>query len=129
MYNYNPYGYQPMYQQARPQPQPTQAIGSPFQDVRFVTAEEARGFIVMPNSNALLIDRQSKIATVKISDAMGQSTTQLYKFEPIQEGATAPQIDLSLFAKKNEVVTIEQYNALVEQLAQIQKVLGGGNGK
>jgi len=126
MYNYNPYGYgQPVYQQGRPMQQQVQQPNMPFQDVRFVTAEEAKGFMVLPNSNALLIDRQNKIATLKMADGMGQSTTQLYKFEPLTE---KPGVDLSVFAKKDEVVTIEQYNALVEQLASIQKMIGGNNG-
>lgn len=110
MYYNNPYGYgQPMYQQARPM-QPQQA--TPFQDVRFVTAEEARGFMVMPNASALLIDRQSKTATLKMADAMGQSTTQVYRFEPIESATPS-------------VVTIEQFNALVERVNALQSAISG----
>ena len=108
MYNFFPYQ-NPYGQPVQPRPQ----YDVPFQDVRFVTAEEAKGFMVMPNAKVLLIDRQNKVATVKCADQMGQSTTQQFKFEVLGE---QPQV-------QPVYVTIEQYNELLTQIESIKKAL------
>ena len=161
MYGYQGYGYQPSYAtptymqrayntqpqqmgqpmqaQAQPQmqPQPQMQYEIPLQDVRFVTSEEAKAFIVMPNTRALLIDRQGGIAHLKSADNMGQSQTQYFRFEPINADGTpikpqepAPQINLDEYIKKQEIekfgfVTVAQYNELAQKLEQIQKRLEG----
>ena len=74
-YPYTGYGYptygrqnymqpqQPMAQpQMQQQTQPTMQYETPIQDIRFVTSEEAKAFIVMPNSKALLIDKNGGVA-------------------------------------------------------------------
>ena len=98
--------YFPYYGNATPQ--------SPFQDVKFVTTEEARGYMVMPNASALLIDRQNSIAIVKTADNLGQSVSQQYRFEKIEHKSTEASF-----------VTIEQYNELLNKVNEIQKRLGG----
>ena len=105
MYNYYPY--------QTPYGQQYQAQNQYFQDVRFVTPEEAKGYTVMPNAKVLLIDRQNKIATVKVADPMGQSTTQQFKFEAVGEPAQAQPV----------YVTIEQYNDLLTQIESLKKAL------
>lgn len=134
---------QPMAQpQAQVQQQPMQ-YETPIQDIRFVTSEEAKAFIVMPNSKALLIDKNGGVAHLKTADNMGQSVTQYFKFEqvnadgsPIKPQEPTPQVDFGQFAKKEELngfVTIEQYqqlaeqyNSLVEQFKTMQKIIAGG---
>ena len=105
MYNY--YHYQ------MPYAQQCQAPNQYFQDVRFVTPEEAKGYMALPNAKVLLIDRQNKIATVKVADPMGQSTTQQFKFEVVEEQAQAQPV----------YVTIEQYNDLLTQIESLKKAL------
>lgn len=134
MPNYSQRNYAPQPQQmAQPQPQmqmqPQMQYEIPIQDVRFVTSEEAKAYIVMPNSKALLIDK-SGTAYLKTADNMGQSTTQFFRFEPINADGTpikpqepTPTLDLDEFSKK--FVTIEQYDALLEQFNQIKKLIGG----
>ena len=109
MFNYYPYQ-QPAYGQ---QYQPRQAYDVPFQDVRFVTPEEAKGYMVMPNAKVLLIDRQNKVATVKCADPMGQSTTQQFKFDVVGEQAQAQPV----------YVTMEQYNDLLAQIESLKKAM------
>lgn len=139
-YGYRPYGMpnygQNMYapqpqqmQQAQAQTQPQMQYEIPIQDVRFVTSEEAKAYIVMPNSKALLIDK-SGTAYLKTADNMGQSTTQFFRFEPINADGTpiktqepTPTFNPEEFSKK--FVTVEQYNALLEQFNQIKKMIGG----
>jgi len=86
---YNTYtGYQspyiPNYQQA-PQlfsnRQTQQPI--PFQDVRFVTEQEANAYIVMANQRVLLIDLQQNKAWVKSADSWGQSIIEPYTFSKL----------------------------------------------
>lgn len=155
-YPYTGYGYptygrqnymqpqQPMAQpQMQQQAQPTMQYETPIQDIRFVTSEEAKAFIVMPNSKALLIDKNGGVAHLKTADNMGQSVTQYFKFEqvnadgtPIKAQEPTPQVDFGQFAKKEELngfVTIEQYkqlaeqyNSLVEQFKTMQKIIAGG---
>ena len=155
-YPYTGYGYptygrqnymqpqQPMAQpQMQQQAQPTMQYETPIQDIRFVTSEEAKAFIVMPNSKALLIDKNGGVAHLKTADNMGQSVTQYFKFEqvnadgsPIKPQEPTPQVDFGQFAKKEELngfVTIEQYNQLAEQYTSLldqvntmQKIIAGG---
>lgn len=129
---YSPQAQQQMQgaQQMPMQPQPQVQYELPIQDVRFVTSEEAKAYIVMPNSKALLIDKNSGVAHLKVADNMGQSQTQYFKFEPINaDGSpikpqeTSPQIDISELDKK--FATIEQYNSLLDQFKQIKQMIGG----
>ena len=135
---------QPMAQpQMQQQAQPPMQYETPIQDIRFVTSEEAKAFIVMPNSKALLIDKNGGVAHLKTADNMGQSVTQYFKFEqvnadgsPIKPQEPTPQVDFGQFAKKEELngfETIEQYqqlseqyNSLVEQFKTMQKIIAGG---
>lgn len=153
--NYSPYGnygYQAQMQQrgqmAMQQPQQPMMMAqpqqmqppfeSPIQELRFVTSEEAKAFIVMPNSRALLIDKNGGIAHLKSADNMGQSLTKYFKFQevtadglPLTPQDEAPKIDLASFEKK--FISIEQYeelvkqfNSMAEQLANIKKMMAGG---
>jgi hypothetical protein len=107
-YNYTTQPQQmPSAPQNQPQAQPQYEM--PVQDVRFVTAEEAKAFIVMPNSRVLLIDRNG-MAYLKTADSMGQSQTQCYRFEavnadgsPITPKEQPTQPDFKDFVKLQDV--------------------------
>lgn len=107
-YNYTPQPQQmPSAQQNQPQAQPQYDM--PIQDIRFVTAEEAKAFIVMPNSRVLLIDRNGT-AYLKTADNMGQSQTQCFRFEavnadgtPIKPQEQPTQPDFKDFVKLQDV--------------------------
>lgn len=109
-YNYTPQPQQmPVQPQNQPQAQPQYEM--PIQDIRFVTAEEAKAFIVMPNSRVLLIDR-SGMAYLKTADNMGQSQTQCFRFEavnadgsPIKPQEQPNQPDFKDFVKLSEMNT------------------------
>ena len=129
--------YQPNYQQpiqpTQPQMQPQQqqvtqqTQGVPIREVRFVTSDEARAYIVFPNSNALLIDSPNGMAYLKTADNMGQSFTEYFRFEkvnadgspiaPNQEVKKEPQIDLSMFVSKDD------FSVLAEKVDSLQKRL------
>jgi hypothetical protein len=127
---YSPQAQQQMQgaQQLPMQPQPQVQYELPIQDVRFVTSEEAKAYIVMPNSKALLIDKNGGVAHLKVADNMGQSQTQYFRFEPINADGTpikptdpTPQIDLEAFGKR--FVTIEQYTELLDQFKQLKDMI------
>lgn len=122
--------------------------GFPIKDIRFVTSDEAKAFIVMPNSNALLIDTINGMAYFKSADSVGQSFTESYKFvkvlpesKNVQPEKAAEQqksngIDLSEFVKKQDIVsyidksgfvTKEQYNALQDQLDNLKKQISANS--
>jgi hypothetical protein len=146
-YNYAPQPQQmPSAPQNQPQAQPQYEM--PIQDIRFVTAEEAKAFIVMPNSRVLLIDR-SGMAYLKTADNMGQSQTQCFRFEavnadgsPIKTQEQPTQPDFKDFVKLNDIknfgfatlddikklgfVTAEDYEKLENKLNEIQNRLERG---
>lgn len=129
------------------QPQTQQQYDMPIQDIRFVTAEEAKAFIVMPNSRVLLIDRTG-MAYLKTADNMGQSQTQCFRFEavnadgtPINAQPTNNQPDFKDFVKlsdlktfgfatmddikKHGFVTQDQFDQLSHKIENIQKINAG----
>ena len=155
-YSYNNYGYQnygrpnymqqqiPFQQQSQTQQQSPVQYETPIQDIRFATSEEAKAFIVMPNSKALLIDKNGGIAHLKTADNMGQSVTQYYKFEQVNADGTplkpqepTPQIDYAQFLTKKDIDGLptaeqykklsDQYNSLVEQFKTMQKIMASVN--
>lgn len=112
------------------QNQPQIPYEIPIQDVRFVTSEEARAYIVMPNSKALLIDKNGGVAHLKVADNMGQSTTQYFRFEPINADGSPikpqePTLQIDLAELDKKFVTIEQYDFLLEQFKQLKQLIGG----
>lgn len=139
-------GYQQPMQPLQPiqQPIPQQPIGqqniqvapqpsiAPINDVRFVTADEAKGFMVLPYQNALLIDTTNKMAWLKMADGLGQSTTKFFKYSeteqpqaPNSQGEHA-QVDLSNFAKKEDLTvfaTKQDMQAIVQALDNLQRRL------
>ena len=114
---YNPYGYYPQYnqmyqnnlqQQVAQVQQPTE---TPFNEVRFVTSEEAKAYTVYPNRNALLIDKVNKVAYLKSADGLGQSSIKPYKFEEINDKQPEqPKINLE------DYVTTEKLNEVLKTL-------------
>ena len=131
-YSYPNYGrqnfMQPQQQMVQPQMQGQQQVQpqyeTPIQDIRFVTSEEAKAFIVMPNSKALLIDKNGGVAHLKTADNMGQSVTQYFKFEQVTSDGTplkpqepTPKVDYSQF------VTITQYQELLDQFNGLKNMV------
>lgn len=140
-YNYNPYmgGYYPQYNTYQQYQQPTSQqiqrpqqvqpqYETPIQDIRFVTSEEAKAYIVMPNSKALLIDKQNNTAFLKTADNMGQSSNKIYKFNEVNEDGEPvltqkqQEIDTKSFIKREELkdyITFDDLNRLNEEIDKL----------
>lgn len=144
-YGYFPYGQrfapqtQPMAQPTPQQPpmqmQPQMPMEMPIQDIKFVNKAEAEAHIVYPNTRVLLIDKESGMAYLKTADNMGQSATQLFKFEPINTDGTpikpkspTPQVNFDEFVKVEQLkdfgfVTIDEHKKVLAELEAIKKAL------
>lgn len=156
-YMYGQYGYQqyPQYQgtqsrQSVQQSQQPQQFDLPILDIKFVTSEEAKSYIVFPNTNVLLIDRQNKIAYLKSADNLGQSSMKGFRYEEeVPENINKEQlnqtpIDTNIFVKKEELgelltkddlngivrkddlknfITKEEYQNLITQIENLQRQL------
>ena len=79
---YSPYGqtYQNV-QMPQRQMQPMQTEEVPFNDIKFVTEDEARAYIVMPNAKVMLMDRDKSVFYIKSADSLGKSTLEGFKYE------------------------------------------------
>lgn len=121
----NPYGYNGYYgnayqqnlmQQQQPQqmgimpPQQAQQnqYDIPIQGVIFLTSDEAKAYIVPPNKRVMIMDRDKSVFYIKSADALGQSNTAVYKFEPLVEEQPKVEIESQAinteeFVKKDDI--------------------------
>lgn len=140
-------GYQSMYpyqrQNLTPQMQQPQAQNQmqnqqvqpnlpPIQDVRYATEEEAKAFIVYPNSSAYFIDLSKNRLYIKSANNTGISNIEYFSLIPINADGTpikpqepTPQVDMSDYIKKDELskygfVTVEQLNSVLAKLTSQQ---------
>lgn len=126
---------QPYAPQPQPQPQPNYEM--PIQNILFATSEEAKAYIVMPNTKVLLIDKANGVAHLKFADNMGQSQTQLYRFEPIgADGKPINNVEISFenYVSKKELEEMgfakaDDVKALHDKIDNLQRQIGARNGK
>lgn len=135
MYGYNngfgtgyvpPMQTRPMYMSQIPMQDMEQS--SPFQIVKFVNEKEAQAFVLLPNQKALLMDTTNMKFWIKWTDGLGNSTTETYKFEKLDNNGTEknplPTIDTSNFLVKDDlknVATKEELNSIKETLDKLEK--------
>jgi hypothetical protein len=117
----------PQYQ-PQMQAQPQQPYEAPIQETRYVTRQEAEGFIVFPNTKVLLIDKSGEMALLKSADNMGQSTIKYFKFievnpdgSPLKVQEEKTTVDMGEYIKKCDLasygfVTIDQLDKAIEKL-------------
>lgn len=146
------YGYQnPQMLQGQGYQQPSvyrsQVGDTPIQGIKFLTADEIKAYIVMPNCKEMLIDKGNGIVHIKSADIMGQSSDKMYKFEEIPENDTSSENkaketveintdnyvkkdDLSSFVKSDDLADfIKQTNEKLERLEKkikISEIMGEG---
>ena len=135
MYGYNngfsasyvpPMQTRPMYMSQIPMQDMEQS--SPFQIVKFVNEKEAQAFVLLPNQKALLMDTTNMKFWIKWTDGLGNSTTETYKFEKLDNNGTEknplPTIDTSNFLVKDDlknVATKDELNSIKEILDKLEK--------
>ena len=134
----NPLYQQPSYQQ--PNAYRSQVGDAPIQGIKFLTADEIKAYIVMPNCREMLIDKANGIVHIKSADTMGQSSDKIYKFEElVEDGASAEngtdkgenekhidivkKDDLEGFVKTDELAEfVKQTNDKLERLEKKIKI-------
>ena len=85
----------------------------------------ARDHIVQPGQTAWMMDNNDPMIHVKAVDSMGTATLKSFRLIEIDPQQTqqqsAPQIDVSQFATKDEI------KAVSDKLTQLETALGGIN--
>lgn len=129
----------PQQQMVQPQPQPQQPMQyeMPIQYVGNATLKETEAYILFPNQKALFIDKANGMVYEKVCGVDGQSEITHYKRidfnaqnQAIEPQNTQPAIDLSNYAKKDDLTafaSVEQYNQLLNKVEQLQKQIGSRN--
>lgn len=121
-YNYNYYGtnYQPnmaQNQMAMPQQMQNQ-YDMQIQGVLFLTSDEAKAYIVPPNKRVMIMDVDKSVFYIKSADALGQSSTTPYKFEPLNNEQSKVEIDATpSFATLDDLQKLKSdIDATIEEL-------------
>lgn len=132
MSNYN---YQQMQQPIQQQPIQQQPVmpkisDLPIQEIRFLTADEIKAFIVMPNNKVMLVDKANGLAYIKSADAMGQSSSDVYSFTKLEDENSqnlkeqyVSKDDLKSFLTKDDLKdlpTREELKAYENRLDKLQ---------
>ena len=105
---YGPQTYAPQQFIQQPMQQPVAPAELPITAVRFLTADQIKGYIVLPNSKEMLIDKESGLAYIRSANQMGESETKTYKFEELSE-KPEPEV-------KVEYVKAESFDEYVKKL-------------
>lgn len=105
-YNYNQQVpmQRPMQMQTTPQPQTREDM--PFNDIKFVTEDEAKGYILFPNTRVMLLDRDKSIFYIKTADGLGKSTLEGYKYTKLEDKSSdnvSHEIDTKDFVKTQDM--------------------------
>lgn len=120
---YTPYMQNQMFQQqAQPQPTPQQQVEPQqpavlFDEIKFVNADQAKSYMVLAGRKSLLIDRANNNFYIKTGNALGEATTDVFKYERITSPetpksaenapSTSPDVvkrdDLKSFITKDEL--------------------------
>lgn len=121
MYNTNqftPYGRQPYYVPSYQQPIQQQPVVQkpselPISDIRFLTADQIKGFIPSLGTKALLIDKDNSLAYIVAADIMGNMYNESFSFtslksEPVKEEKKEEKQDFSNFVTKEEIKELKE---------------------
>lgn len=160
-YGYQQYGYQPNYfqtQQTQKQSYPQQQVMAvqdvPFNDVKFVTEDEAKAYIVMPNMKVMLMDRDKSVFYIKSADSMGKSTLEGFRYSKLEDNSQETQNaqndsknwltkddlsnfitidDIKEFSTKEETkeisTRITSLENEIKKLNKLSELLGGNDGR
>ena len=90
--------------QTTQQPQTTEDV--PFNDIKFVTEDEAKGYILFPNTRVMLLDRDKSVFYIKTADSLGKSTLEGYKYTKLEDKSSdnvSREIDTKDFVKTQDM--------------------------
>lgn len=120
---YNVPSYQQNYNQ-RPVEQPQQN-GIFFNNIRYVTPEDMKKYIVGLGQTDMLINMQDGIVKIVSADMTGNSFTRQFSFKEIddkaQEAQKQPEINLDGYVKKEDLVDFIKVDALTQFSKQLDE--------
>lgn len=106
------YPQQSMYPQQNQTP-PLQQVPSeiPIQEIRYLKADEIKGYIVDPGRKSMLIDKENGLVHIKWCDMAGNSAVRMFSFKELDDkdipsDKKLPEIDLEQFVKKEDLEKI-----------------------
>lgn len=117
--NYNIMPQQQYMQPQMPVQQQMQPADVPITDIRFLTADQIKGFIPPLGSRVMLIDKDNKLTYIETTDNMGNFTKEIYSFKQMKENEViAPQnVDTTMFVTTQELDTLKnEINDLKKQI-------------
>lgn len=131
MYNNGYYGYQP--QNFGYVPQQTQQFQTnAFSKVLYGTIDEAKAYMLLPNENIMIINKELGEFYVKTADTMGKSILEAFKYAKIDNNpsqAVSAEIDTKELVKTSDLenfATKEDLKSVYEQLESIKEQIQGG---
>lgn len=86
----------------------------PYDNLVFVSEDEARAYLLPPNSRRLLMDKDRSVFYIKSTDALGQSTMDAYEFTKITtppRNATLDSTGSTGSAPDAQYITREEFEA------------------
>lgn len=121
---------QPMQQPIQQPQQPVEQMNSinfPISEVKFINADQIKGYIVDAGFKKLLIDKQNGMACLKWTDYSGESYERMFRFEDFIEEKQKPVIqpifDDKLYVKREELQEFfENINKRIEKLSKQIKI-------
>lgn len=106
---------------------------APMNNIQLATLDEAKAYILTPNSQMLFLDKDKQRCYLKTADAYGQSNLETYNLQkeeqkdiPLDTVEPIPKIDMSEYAKNENVDNLKQEleifkNDITKKLDDINK--------
>lgn len=125
--SYNVPVYQQNFMQQQQQQQPN---GLFFNNIRYVNPNEMASYVVLAGNTDIIINKQDGLFQIKSADMAGNSFTRTFKFEEMNNfnddnktELKSPEIDLSSYAKTDDLKDFIKVDALEQFSKQIQDKL------
>lgn len=115
--------YYPNYQQ--PMNMGVQRYDLPLQEIRFLNADQIKGFIVYPNTSVMLIDRDNKLVYIESADNMGNLSKQVYSYNDFNEMSKEPKFEIKKEDFDNLATKDDVKRIVVEMVDKLQTKSGG----
>lgn len=113
-----PYNYNYMNRPSMPMQQPVVPPEQAYNEVRFLTADQIKGFVINPGQSALLVDKDNKLAYDEKCDMSGNFFKKVYSFKELEDNA--PEVkgfDETQFVKYDDLEKLkEEINQLHKQI-------------
>lgn len=112
-------------------PQQVSMAELPITEIKFLNANQIKGYIATAGTKSVLVDRENNLAHLVGADYSGNTETNIFKFEtytPKEENpVVAPILDDKLYVKKEELQNelddlFDDLNKKIERLSKQIKI-------